>query len=117
MPFIPEGDVTTLVITDLENGTGAEAVDGKKVTVHYRGTLAADGREFDSSYSRGKPFTFTLGAGEVITGWDLGFAGMRVGGKRRLVIPSEMAYGPTGAGGIIGPNADLVFEVELINVQ
>lgn len=101
--------------TDETVGTGAEAVAGKKVTVNYRGTLA-DGTEFDSSYKRNQPFDFTLGAGEVIKGWDEGVAGMKVGGKRKLVIPPDMAYGPNGQGSIPA-NATLTFEVELLNVQ
>jgi peptidylprolyl isomerase len=103
-----------LRITDLEEGTGEEAVRGATVTVHYRGTLE-NGREFDASYGRG-PFTFPLGAGRVIKGWDEGVAGMKVGGKRRLVIPPELAYGKRGAGRVIPPDATLTFEVELLDV-
>jgi peptidylprolyl isomerase len=103
-----------LRITDLVVGTGAEAVNGKVVEVHYRGTLL-DGREFDASYGRG-PFSFPLGGGRVIKGWDEGVAGMKVGGKRKLVIPPDLAYGERGAGGVIPPNATLVFEVELLGV-
>lgn len=109
--------------TDLRLGTGTEAATGGTVTVHYTGWLydgsAAQqkGRQFDSSVGR-QPFVFRLGAGEVIRGWDQGFGGMRVGGLRRLVIPPDLAYGSTGAGGgAIPPNATLVFEIELINVQ
>lgn len=91
------------------------AVNGKKVTVNYRGTLA-DGTEFDSSYKRNQPFTFTLGAGEVIKGWDEGIVGMKVGEKKTLVIPPEKAYGASGQGSI-PPNATLTFEVELLSVQ
>ena len=97
-------------------GTGVEAVSGKSVTVHYTGTLT-DGTKFDSSKDRGEPFTFNLGAGEVIKGWDQGVVGMKVGGKRKLTIPSELGYGTQGAGGVIPPNATLIFEVELLDVK
>lgn len=103
-----------LRITDLEIGTGAEAVSGEVVSVNYRGTLT-NGKEFDSSYGRG-PFQFPLGAGRVIKGWDEGVAGMKVGGKRKLVIPPDLAYGSRGAGGVIPPDATLIFEVELLGV-
>jgi peptidylprolyl isomerase len=103
-----------LRILDQEVGQGAEAVRGQTVSVNYRGTLA-NGKEFDSSYGRG-PFRFPLGGGRVIKGWDEGVAGMRVGGKRRLVIPPDLAYGERGAGGVIPPNATLTFEVELLAV-
>ena len=104
-----------LRITDLVVGSGEEAVAGKLVSVNYRGTLT-NGKEFDSSYGRG-PFSFPLGGGRVIKGWDEGVAGMRVGGKRKLVIPPDLAYGERGAGGVIPPNATLVFEVELLQVD
>ena len=103
-----------LRITDLVVGEGAEAVSGQTVVVHYRGSLT-DGREFDSSYGRG-PFRFPLGGGRVIQGWDEGVAGMKVGGKRKLVIPPELGYGSRGAGGVIPPDATLIFEVELLQV-
>jgi peptidylprolyl isomerase len=103
-----------LRITDLVVGTGAEAVAGQTVVVNYRGTLA-NGTEFDSSYGRG-PFSFPLGGGRVIQGWDEGVAGMKVGGKRKLVIPPDLAYGERGAGGVIPPNATLTFEVELLRI-
>jgi FKBP-type peptidyl-prolyl cis-trans isomerase len=112
-----------LKITDRKVGTGAEAVAGKQVTVHYTGWLfdaaAKDnkGRKFDSSLDRKDPFGFGLGAGQVIRGWDQGVAGMKVGGQRTLVIPPEMGYGARGAGGVIPPNATLVFDVELLGVR
>ncbi len=105
-----------LKITDLIIGTGAEAKAGEKVSVNYRGSLT-NGKEFDSSYSRNEAFTFPLGAGRVIRGWDEGVAGMKVGGKRKLVIPPDLAYGERGAGGAIPPNATLIFEVELLKVS
>ncbi|MCT0225998.1 FKBP-type peptidyl-prolyl cis-trans isomerase [Synechococcus sp. CS-1328] len=103
-----------LRITDLVIGDGPEAQSGQTVVVNYRGTLES-GKEFDSSYGRG-PFSFPLGAGRVIRGWDEGVAGMQVGGKRKLVIPSDLAYGERGAGGVIPPNATLIFEVELLRI-
>ncbi len=105
-----------LVIQDLTIGTGTEAVAGKRVTVHYRGTFT-DGKQFDASYDRKQPFTFVLGAEQVIKGWDQGVAGMKVGGKRKLTIPPELGYGARGAGGVIPPNATLVFEIELLDVN
>ena len=108
--------VTELVKQDIQEGTGEAAKIGDNVTVHYAGTFP-DGRPFDSSYERGQPFTFRLGAGQVIQGWDQGVAGMKVGGKRKLIIPPHLAYGPRGAGGVIPPNATLVFEVELLKVN
>jgi peptidylprolyl isomerase len=103
-----------LRITDLALGEGAEARSGQTVVVNYRGTLT-NGKEFDSSYGRG-PFSFPLGGGRVIAGWDEGVAGMKVGGKRRLVIPPDLAYGSRGAGGVIPPDATLIFEVELLRI-
>jgi hypothetical protein len=103
-----------LRITDLVVGEGAEASAGQTVVVNYRGTLT-NGKEFDSSYGRG-PFSFPLGGGRVIAGWDQGVAGMKVGGKRRLVIPPDLAYGSRGAGGVIPPDATLIFEVELVRI-
>ena len=105
-----------LRITDIEIGSGPEAVAGQTVVVHYRGTLE-NGKQFDASYDRGKPFTFPLGRGQVIKGWDEGVQGMKVGGKRKLVIPPELGYGTRGAGGVIPPNATLIFEVELLDIK
>jgi FKBP-type peptidyl-prolyl cis-trans isomerase len=105
-----------LEMKDIEMGNGAVAEAGKKVSVHYTGTLM-DGTKFDSSRDRNRPFDFTLGAGEVIKGWDEGVKGMKVGGKRELVIPPDMGYGERGAGGVIPPNATLKFEVELLSVK
>ncbi len=105
-----------LICEDLTVGEGAEAVSGKTIIVHYTGWLT-DGSKFDSSKDRNDPFSFKLGAGMVIRGWDEGFAGMKVGGTRKLTIPPEMGYGARGAGGVIPPNATLVFEVELLEVR
>lgn len=101
---------------DVKVGSGEEAVRGKRVKVHYVGTLP-DGKKFDSSRDRNDPFEFSLGAGEVIKGWDEGVAGMKVGGVRKLTVPPEMGYGARGAGGVIPPNATLLFEVELLGVR
>ena len=101
---------------DLAEGTGAVAADGQRVVVHYTGWLI-DGRKFDSSRDREEPFEFALGKGHVIRGWDEGVAGMRIGGTRRLTIPPQLGYGPRGAGGVIPPNATLVFEVELLEIR
>ena len=100
---------------DIKVGDGAEAVSGKKVTVHYVGTLT-NGNKFDSSRDRGKGFSFELGRGQVIKGWDQGVAGMKIGGVRKLTIPPEMAYGDKGFSDLIPPNSTLVFEVELLGV-
>jgi peptidylprolyl isomerase len=97
-------------------GTGKAAKEGDKVTVHYTGYFP-DGRKFDSSVDRKTPFAFTLGAGQVIRGWEEGVATMKVGGKRKLMIPAHLGYGTRGAGGVIPPNADLIFDVELLGVQ
>ena len=101
---------------DLVVGTGPEAKKGQMVSVHYTGWLT-DGKKFDSSKDRGQPFQFPLGRGHVIQGWDQGVAGMKVGGKRKLTIPPDLGYGAAGAGGVIPPNATLVFEVELLGVN
>lgn len=107
--------------SDTVLGTGTEATKGKHVTVHYTGWLLGandtHGAKFDSSVDHGSPFDFNLGAGQVIAGWDEGVQGMKVGGKRTLFIPSTLGYGARGAGGAIPPNADLVFDVELLKVQ
>ena len=105
-----------LVIEDLAVGDGATAMAGQSVTVHYTGWLT-NGTKFDSSLDRGDPFVFQLGQRMVIPGWDEGVAGMQVGGKRKLTIPPELGYGARGAGGVIPPNATLVFEVELLDVR
>jgi len=109
-------DVTKLQIKDDRLGTGEEALTGKKVTVNYMGVFL-DGKKFDSSYDRNTPFTFTLGAGEVIKGWDMGVLGMKVGGRRRLLVPADLAYGENGAGSTIPPNTPLIFAIELLKVE
>lgn len=114
-----EGAETTssgLKYIDEVVGGGASPAPGKRVRVHYTGTLT-DGTKFDSSVDRGTPFDFTIGVGQVISGWDEGVMSMKVGGKRRLFIPSALGYGSRGAGGVIPPNADLVFDVELLDVR
>ncbi|SCY49735.1 FKBP-type peptidyl-prolyl cis-trans isomerase FkpA [Nitrosospira sp. Nl5] len=116
-------NVTELVKKDIKIGTGEEAVVGKTVEVHYTGWLydaaapEKKGAKFDSSRDRGTPFSFLLGAGRVIKGWDRGVTGMKVGGQRTLIIPAEMAYGSRGAGSVIPPNAALVFDVELLGLR
>jgi FKBP-type peptidyl-prolyl cis-trans isomerase len=105
-----------LKYVDQAVGTGDVAVAGKTVSVHYTGWLE-NGKKFDSSVDRGQPFSFPLGAGRVIKGWDEGVQGMKVGGKRKLTIPSDLGYGSRGAGGVIPPNATLIFDVELLGVR
>jgi FKBP-type peptidyl-prolyl cis-trans isomerase FkpA len=105
-----------LVIEEMQLGEGVEATAGKMVSVHYSGYLT-NGSKFDSSVDRNEPFDFPLGRGHVIRGWDEGVAGMKVGGKRKLTIPSDLGYGARGAGGVIPPNATLVFDVELLAVR
>ena len=113
----PEGDIPfELGIDDLVVGDG-ERRDGKKVTVHYVGVSFSTGDEFDASWNRGQPFEFKLGKGQVIPGWDAGVQGMKVGGRRKLTIPSAMAYGARGAGGVIKPHEPLVFVVDLLAVD
>ena len=104
-----------LIIEELVLGDGTEAVSGKRVSVHYTGWLT-NGSKFDSSVDRNEPFEFGLGRGQVIRGWDEGVAGMKIGGKRKLTFPADLGYGAYGAGGVIPPNATLVFEVELLGV-
>ncbi|HEY0237421.1 MAG TPA: FKBP-type peptidyl-prolyl cis-trans isomerase [Friedmanniella sp.] len=123
MPDKPEVDApdgpppTELEITDLTVGDGPEAAKGDQVSVHYVGVAHSTGEEFDASYNRGAPLDFPLGAGRVIKGWDDGVAGMKVGGRRRLVIPPHLAYGDRGAGGVIGPGETLIFVVDLVGVR
>ncbi|ASE10403.1 peptidylprolyl isomerase [Kocuria rhizophila] len=108
---------TELRITDLIEGTGREAVPGTVVSCHYVGVTYSGGEEFDASWNRGEPLDFTVGVGQVIQGWDQGLLGMKVGGRRRLEIPSEMAYGKRGAGAQIGPDESLIFVVDLLDVR
>jgi peptidylprolyl isomerase len=114
----PEGDIPfELGIDDVVVGEGDEAAPGSRVSVHYVGVAFSTGEEFDASWNRGQPFSFKLGRGQVIPGWDRGVAGMRVGGRRKLTIPSAMAYGARGAGGAIKPHEPLVFVVDLLSVD
>ena len=115
----PEGDIPfDLGIEDVVVGEGDEATPGRKVTVHYAGVAFRTGEEFDASWNRGEPFRFALGKGQVIAGWDQGVAGMRVGGRRKLTIPSALAYGARGAGnGVIAPHEPLIFVVDLLAVD
>ena len=114
----PEGDIPfELVLEDVVVGDGDEATKGSKVAVHYVGVSFSTGEEFDASWNRGQPFKFQLGKGNVIPGWDAGVLGMRVGGRRKLTIPSAMAYGARGAGCVIKPHEPLVFVVDLLSVD
>jgi peptidylprolyl isomerase len=114
----PEGEPPTeLQITDEVVGDGPEATPGSTVSTHYVGVAFSTGDEFDASWNRGAPLDFRVGVGQVIAGWDQGITGMRVGGRRRLVIPPHLAYGPRGAGGAIGPNETLIFVVDLVAVR
>jgi peptidylprolyl isomerase len=113
----PEGDIPfDLGIEDIVVGDGEEATSGRKVSVHYVGVAFSTGEEFDASWNRGQAFDFKLGKGQVIPGWDAGVQGMKVGGRRRLTIPSALAYGARGAGGVIAPHEPLVFVVDLLSV-
>jgi len=115
IPDIPSPQ--DLTIEDLSEGDGKEATSGSDVDVHYVGVSWSTGEEFDSSWDRGEHFSFSLGAGHVIAGWDNGVVGMRVGGRRRLTIPPELGYGERGASGVIAPNETLVFVVDLVDVH
>ncbi|MFZ2502945.1 MAG: FKBP-type peptidyl-prolyl cis-trans isomerase [Nocardioides sp.] len=108
---------TDLVITDLSVGDGAEATAGQRVRVHYVGVAHSTGEQFDASYDRGDPLEFRLGVGQVISGWDQGVQGMKVGGRRQLVIPPHLGYGDRGAGGVIKPGETLIFVVDLLAVS
>ena len=119
-PDVAAGDgapPADLVVEDITVGGGAEATPGSTVTVHYVGVSHASGKEFDASWNRSQPFSFPLGGGKVIAGWDRGVAGMKVGGRRRLVIPPHLAYGERGAGGVIKPGETLIFVVDLLGVS
>jgi FKBP-type peptidyl-prolyl cis-trans isomerase len=109
-------DVNELIIEDIATGSGVAVKSGDTVVMHYTGTLL-DGTKFDSSVDRGQPFETQIGVGQVIQGWDQGIPGMQVGGKRKLTIPSSLGYGSTGAGGVIPPNAALIFDVELLEIK
>jgi peptidylprolyl isomerase len=106
-----------LVVTEITEGDGAEATSGSTVSVHYVGVAHSTGEEFDASYNRGAPLEFRLGIGQVIQGWDQGVAGMKVGGRRQLVIPPHLGYGDRGAGGVIQPGETLIFVVDLLDVR
>ena len=114
--FVDPEPPTDLVVTELSEGDGTEATSGATVSVHYVGVAHSTGEEFDASYNRGTPLQFRLGVGQVIAGWDQGVQGMKVGGRRQLVIPPHLAYGDRGAGGVIKPGETLVFVVDLVAV-
>ena len=114
--FVDPTPPTDLVVTDLTVGDGPEAAAGNTVKVHYVGVALSTGEEFDASYNRGEPLQFRLGIGQVISGWDTGVQGMKVGGRRQLVIPPHLGYGDRGAGGVIKPGETLIFVVDLISV-
>ena len=115
---VPPGPPPTdLVIEDIQVGDGPEATAGRKVSVHYVGVAHSNGQEFDASWNRGEPLRFGLGSGQVIPGWDQGVAGMKTGGRRKLVIPPHLAYGERGAGGVIKPGETLIFVVDLVGVN
>ena len=114
----PDGPPPTeLQITDITDGDGAEATAGSTVSVHYVGVAHSTGEQFDASYDRGSPLQFRLGVGQVISGWDTGVQGMKVGGRRKLEIPPHLAYGDRGAGGVIEPGESLIFVVDLLDVR
>ncbi len=114
----PEGEPPSeLEITDITVGTGDEATSGRTAVVHYVGVAFSTGEEFDASWNRGEPFSFRLGAGQVIAGWDRGVRGMKVGGRRKLVIPAELGYGDRGAGSAIAPGETLIFVVDLLDLR
>ena len=115
--FVDPEPPADLVVTELTEGEGAEATAGSTVSVHYVGVAHSTGEEFDASYNRGTPLQFRLGAGQVIAGWDQGVQGMKVGGRRQLVIPPHLAYGDRGAGGVIKPGETLIFVVDLLGVS
>ena len=112
-----DGAPDDLIIEEIVVGTGDEALAGRNVVVHYVGVGVTSGEEFDASWNRNEPFVFALGAGQVIKGWDQGVAGMKVGGRRRLVIPAHLGYGDRGAGGVIAPGETLIFVVDLLEVR
>lgn len=115
---VPKGNPPKkLIVKDLKEGTGAAATPGSTVTVQYVGVNYKGGKQFDASWDRGEPFSFPLGAGQVIKGWDVGVAGMKVGGRRMLVIPPDQGYGPQGSPPVIKPNETLVFVIDLVDVQ